>query len=57
MIGYDSHYDLLIGRDNRDYYAYKGYFRIKGKSIQKKFNDFKFLGFYVDDVKITNIKQ
>lgn len=57
MIGYDSHYDLLIGRDNRDSYAYKGYFRIKGKSMQKKFNDFKFFGFYVDDVKITKVKQ
>ena len=51
LVGYDSKFDLLIGRESRSSYGYKGYFRFKSKNLKPRFNHFVFLSIIVDDIK------
>lgn len=47
MIGYDLGHKLVIMRDSRSSYAYKGYLRAKADLLKAK-ESFKFFGFVVD---------
>ena len=51
FVGYDSAYKMLIGRESRSAYGYKGYFRIYAKELKENFDQFAFLSIIVDAVE------
>jgi uncharacterized protein YvpB len=53
MVGYDSAYKMLIGRESRDSYGYKGYLRIKEEELNDSFSHFAFISVNVEDVEVT----
>lgn len=53
FVGYDTQYKLLIGRESRHSYGYKGYFKLEVNELKKVFNEFACLAIIVDEVKTT----
>ena len=53
FVGYDTQYKLLIGRESRHSYGYKGYFKLKTNELKKSFDEFACLAIIVDEVKTT----
>lgn len=50
FVGYDVKFKQLIGRESRDSYGYKGYFKVLANELKDHFNQFAFLSVVVDDV-------
>lgn len=51
FVGYDTQYKLLIGRESRSTYGYKGYFKLRAKELEKSFDQFACLAIIVDSIK------
>lgn len=49
LIGYDSKYDFVIGRESGNDYGYKGYFKIKKSLLAKNKKSAAYLKFTVQD--------
>ena len=54
FVGYDSGYKLLIGRESRSTYGYKGYFKLKTKELKDNFDQFACLAIIVDSVETVD---
>ena len=50
LIGYDSKDDLVILRDTRSMYAYKGFVKVSKKTLDENPHAYKMLAIVVDDV-------